>query len=381
MEKNPHVDREVPGRYAPTMKLATGVTLSIGIGLLGASAPFWYPLPSPAAAATEVFQGFFAEGAWTPWNQAYARALRENEPLLILAVAETAACEEIAQTLKLAAVTNAPLRAALEPYVVTLLRVDGPDSERRVAADAGLDRAPLCVIAVATPDGIDVERGLPCLTGSVHEPFGFTAALLTPPDGEPRGLPEDPLAEARELRAMGRGEEARQLIEDALANEASPNGRVHRFARLEEAFRSAPLAGATAAGPADHEGPVEAELLLNDDKDILFIGWSSLASTFERRARLAAASPAQECLGVPRERWERRLRDATRLAWIGCPDDVVPAYGSLLVQRYLRAPADLDSLDRVFLQAVVRTMAKHVEPDGPLAPWLQDARASVESLR
>ena len=72
------------------------------------------------------------------------------------------------------------------------------------------------------------------------------------------------------------------------------------------------------------------------------------------------------------------MRDTTRHAWISCPDDRLLPFGSLLIQRYARTPRDLDSLDRAFMGAVVRTLSESPGADEfPGAKWLLEARAAL----
>ena len=83
-------------------------------------------------------------------------------------------------------------------------------------------------------------------------------------------------------------------------------------------------------------------------------------------------------LGVPSTRWERRLRETTRKAWIACPDERVLPFGACVIERFARAPRDLDSLDRAFMGAVIRSMAEVPGADEPHGvAWLERSRARL----
>ncbi|MEM8709586.1 MAG: hypothetical protein AAGG01_01425 [Planctomycetota bacterium] len=128
-----------------------------------------------------------------------------------------------------------------------------------------------------------------------------------------------------------------------------PEKLLRREAELN-ALSAAPLP----TDPADGESALEKQLILEVDDDLLFRGWTHVSSILELRADQARDRGAY--LGVPAERWERRLRETTRKAWIHCPEELLPVFGAMLLDRFNRRPDDLDSLDQAFLRAVRRTL-------------------------
>ena len=245
------------------------------------------------------------------------------------------------------------LKKALQRFVPVAAFLDGPEEDRALATLLGAVAAPDFLIVAPEPGGPEVIAHLDTVTGSAFERFGLTAELWCIAEGE------TPVAR------LG----AAELASEA---ESGINGLRERYLRLQAAVEAFDV-----PTPADVETPLGVHLATESNGVLRYYGWSLLASWLERGARAAAASGGQH-LGVPSARWETRLRETTRRAWISCPDDRLAPFGGLLIQRYARAPKDLDSLDRAFMGAVVRTLSKAPGADEfPGQDWLVEARAAL----
>lgn len=354
------------------MRIAYVTTAALVCGFLSASVSAWFEsraaVPHPREEVPRIPE------LHERWNAGWAASLGEAKKLSdasgkpILAYARTDAPEQI--TFETAAAADAPLRAALSRFVPFAVNVRGDDQEQALASRLSLHAAPMFAVLLRSRTGTPqpIDAAIP-LTGALLEPFGLTVELerlSAAHGGEKERLgplpattqPEDSnpvLARTDQLDALARFDESAAVFAEALASERMPNGTLHRFALLQDAIAAHGQA-ATAEGP----GPIEEHLAVEADDEVLYRGWSLIASSLDARRTSSA---------LPEERWLRRLREATRLGYKHCPERALVPYAQLLLQRYALDLEDLDSLDRMFCRAVIRTLRKRV-PDAPRLPAL-----------
>lgn len=333
--------------------------------------------------ATERFFGTKTESLADRWpadwvdspDEALRLAQERGTLVFVYAHADTFAC----RALERAAGGDALLRELLAGFVPLALDLDGGGHALALAHNFEIGSVPLLGVLPARrledrltqPESCigGIQDAILPITGGLHEPIGLAAELvrlatssnLSTSDGH--GLPAAPpsandvLANVSLREARGDYRYARWSFDGGLTRETQPNGVLHRFALLRDAVRTH-----TVEGPADSEGTIEAALLVEDDERVLYQGWSMLASVFDLRA--VAADERGTYRDVDARRWRRRVREASRKAWISCPDSAVVPFGSLLIERYGRSLDDLDSLDRMFCRAVVRTLQR-TAPESP----------------
>ncbi|MDC3307313.1 hypothetical protein OAV47_00600 [bacterium] len=365
------------------MHRALPVLLALAAGLWALLAPT--PRPAGAAEASAPLADRWDLGwARGPWGG----GATDGPPrrVLVYVRADNAPC----LALERAAGADAGMARAAAPFKAIVLEPEADGEDARLAEALGIHTAPrLLVLEPAswrqlvggTAIAADLSiRPVRAITGGHLEPIGVAWELERASTESPASWPQarspapgaDPVLAAEWLEAAGALAEAEAFLAEGLAGERSPNGVFHRMARLRAAVRSH-----TVSGAADSEGTIEAALLMESDPRLLFRGWSLLASVFERRA-LAAAEAGGTYRGVEARRWDRRARETSRLAWMDCPDEAALPFGALLLERYGARPADLDSLDRAFCGAVLRTLAGLGGDDHPR---VQRAAAVVATLR
>ena len=337
--------------------------------LLALAAGLWALLaPTPRPAGAEEAAAPLADR----WDLGWARGPWEGRAtdgpprrVLVYVRADNAPC----LALERAAGADAGMARAAAPFKAIVLEPEAEGEDARLAEALGIHTAPrLLVLEPAswrqlvggTAIAADLSiRPVRAITGGHLEPIGGRVGAGACFDGVPRILAAGPVPRARGRPGPRRGvaggrrraRRGRGLSRRGpRGGERSPNGVFHRMARLRAAVRSH-----TVSGAADSEGTIEAALLMESDPRLLFRGWSLLASVFERRA-LAAAEAGGTYRGVEARRWDRRARETSRLAWMDCPDEAALPFGALLLERYGARPADLDSLDRAFCGAVLRTL-------------------------
>ena len=314
-----------------------------------------------------------------PWSAASganseANSVEGRARVLLYVRADSPTC----LTLERAAGADAPLASAMDAFRPVVLDPDARAADRALVRRLGVTTAPRMLVMdgptwaawreAAAGSAPPPVRPLRPITGGHLEPFGLTlelarAAAEDPASWVPPAAPRegaDPVIAVEWLEAAGALHAAEALVADGLATEPSPNGPFHRLDRLRAAARAHSVPGA-----ADGEGPMEAALLREQDPGLLYRGWATLASVFEQRARAADGAPDGRHLGVEARRWDRRARECSRAAWLDCPDEFAPAFGALLIERYGAQPRDLDSLDRAFCGAVLRTLRGLAAADDP----------------
>ncbi len=241
------------------------------------------------------------------------------------------------------------LNETLRGFVCVTVFLDGDSDDRALALKLGVTAAPDFIV-IDLADGTQGPTKLSTVTGSTFERFGLVAELCRVRQRAAQATPP---------------EEAEPKVEE----ESGINGFRERYAQLQavvEAF--------TVPVPGDVETALDLHLATEGNERLRYYGWSWLGGWLEQCARRAAASGG-DYLGVPRARWEARLRGASRRAWISCPNDRLLPFGCLLLQRYGRAAEDLDSLDRAFVSAVFRTLVEAPAPEAlPREEWLSEAR-------
>ncbi len=358
--------------------------------LLALAAGLWTFLePTPSRVRTTVSLATLEDR----WDLGWARGPWKRSPadeparrVLVYVRADNDPC----LYLEHAASGDAPLRLAAASFTPVCLEPEARDDDARITEALGVHTTPrLLVMEDASWErlvrGAATAADLPlrpvrAITGGHLEPLGVTweleQASAEPVSSWPLGriVPTgaDPVTAMESLEAAGALSEAEAFLAEGLAGERSPNGIFHRMARLRAA-----IGEHTVSGAADSEGTIEAALLRESDPRLLFRGWSLLASVFDRRAQAATAAQGTY-RGVDARRWERRARETSRLAWIDCPDEAAVPFGALLIERYGARPADLDSLDRAFCQAVLRTLRSIAGHDHPR---VQRATEVVDGLR
>ncbi|MEM6567261.1 MAG: hypothetical protein AAF957_02560 [Planctomycetota bacterium] len=317
---------------------------------------------------------------WSASADAAAAAASERDvPVLVYARADTFACRALEE----AAGEDAVLGERMDAFVPLALDLAGSGGDRALARALAIEVVPAFVLVDAGDlrtglgdPGTRIPRtGVRAGTGGLHEPFGLAhemSAERAAERADGAGAFDAALEEIE--RALGGGDAASAdgVLVAMVAGGASPNDPGRRLGRFVTALR-----GHVVVGPADAEGTLEASLLVEGDDRVLFRGWSLLASAFELRARAADAAEDEVYRGVDATRWRRRLRDATRRAWLSCPDATVVPFGALLIERYGASERDLDSLDRRFCAAVLRTLQR----TAPDAPRVERAAEIVASLR
>lgn len=344
------------------------VALAAGLWAFLESAP---PRTRPTAPLASL------EDRWgLGWARGPSGGSAANEPgrrVLVYVRADNAPC----LALEHAAGGDALLELAAAPFTPVCLEPEVRGEDARIAQALGVHTTPRLLVLEPGPWQRLVQdaaaaadlpiRPVRAITGGHLEPIGVAweleRASREPSTSWPHGRSAppgaDPVAAMESLEAAGALAEAEAFLAEGLAGERSPNGVFHRMARLRAAVLSH-----TVSGAADSEGTIEAALLQESDPRLLFRGWSLLASVFERRA-LAAAEAGGAYRGVEARRWDRRARETSRLAWMDCPDEAALPFGALLIERYGARPADLDSLDRAFCRAVLRTLTGLAGDDHP----------------
>ncbi len=342
---------ELPLRYALAMNVVTEFSLALCCGFLGMGVSAWNSERGATAGTRPEISGFLPAAQW---ERAMELAQGRGVPILVYAgMTETnpALEEDLAQ--------DPVLQEALSHFVPVAAFLDGADEDRELASRLGMTAAPdfLAVAPAAAlsaapsgTGGVQIIGQLSPLTGSAFERFGL----------------------ASELWRLSSG--AHEAIEPNGhdTSGAGINGFSERYAALQ-----AMVMDFTVPTPGDVETALDIHLATEGNADLRYYGWSWLASWLERCARQAGASGGEH-LGVPQARWEARLRATSRRAWISCPESRLLPFGSLLIQRYARAAADLDSLDRAFMAAVIRTLSN--EPGAlefPGQQWLAEAKAAA----
>ncbi len=363
----------LPTRYAPSMTPVRSVSPIALCGFLGASVSLWsdashidpHRFGTPDRLASS---GASLRDRWpAPWSSSLDAALAGERPVLVYARLDTRECVELESRM------GADELVAERLAALTIVAVDASSGRLPEASGVALHAAPLFLVLDGSGELVDA---LEPTTGARFEPFGLAEELARVAAGGP-GLAalragEDSIALVDRLECAGRFVEAERVRVAALGTESRTNGPLHR----EDRLRAAILAHRTEpSGASDTEGAIEAQLYLEDDDAMLFRGWTFLASTFASYVDWSAEAPFR---GVPRERWQRRLRDATRRGWRGAPDATLDAYGALLTERYAESPDDLDSADRLFCRAVLRTVDKR---GGPRAVATRAAVARLSTRR
>ncbi|MEM9381081.1 MAG: hypothetical protein AAGB93_14110 [Planctomycetota bacterium] len=322
--------------------------------LAGAEGPPGFP--SSASILEDRWPADWAASA----EAAAASAAERGATVLVYARAGTFACRALEES----AGADALVLERMRPFVPLALDLTGSGADRALARTLGIESVPALTtlgaealhVALEHPRATVPRIGVRAVTGGLHEPFGLAHALLEAGGGEVDTF-EAELGAIE--RALGGGDAAgaEAALQALVERGASPNDPPRRLERFVGALREP----AIAAGPADAEGTLEAALLVEGDERVLYRGWSLLASVFELRARAAEGDAYR---GVEEVRWGRRLRDASRRAWLSCPDAAVVPFGALLIERYAASETDLDSLDRRFCAAVARTL-QGTAPDSP----------------
>jgi len=366
------------------MHRALPVLLALAAGLWAFMASKPHPAGAPEALAplTDRWDLGWARGPWE------SRAT--NEPprrMLVYVRADNAPC----LALERAAGADEGVARAAASFEAILLEPEARGEDARLAEALGVHTTPrLLVLEPASwrqlVRGTAIAADLPirpvrAITGGNLEPIGVAWELELAATESPASWPQarspapgaDPVLATEWLEAAGALAEAEALLSEGLASESSPNGIFHRMARLRTAVLSHSV-----SGTADSEGTIEAALLRESDPRLLFRGWSLLASVFQERARAAAMATEGTYRGVDARRWWRRARETSRLAWRDCPDEAALPFGALLIERYGAQPADLDSLDRAFCGAVLRTLRGLA---GKQHPRVQRAAEVVGRLR
>ncbi len=366
---------EDPQRYALPMRLVTMLSLTVCCGFLGFGVSTWISRAPAAVEGTQRIHGFIEA---TRWEDALEDSKHRGSRLLVFSTMNSAGTEFLERQLA----EDATLQAAIRVFTPVVIRLDGGPSDRALAESLGISWAPMFVILDGEGPEPQLVDALEPATGTAFERFGLTAKLHRAaakriPLAELRAAdPSDDAASLRlaaRLDAGGLWQEAAVIRDRLSAASTAPNSLIRRYERLVHAMETA-----TTPGAAEGETSVDEALTVEDEPSILFRGWTMLGSRYEHSARRAAVSGDGTYLGVPRDRWERRLRETTRRGWIACPDELVLPYGALLIERYARVPADLDSLDRAFMAAVVRTMSQSDGVEAPHAQaWLAEARARL----
>ncbi|WP_145195759.1 hypothetical protein [Planctomycetes bacterium Poly30] len=365
------------------MRTLSVLSLSLGCGFLAAGVSAWNAQVRPRAVESRKIPGFLGAA---DWEEAIDTArVRGSKLILLFANVGT----EL--TRPGGALEDREVQTALAAFVPVVVWLDGPASDRELARRLDVAAAPLWLVLSSAESAPVCVDALEPVTGARFERYGLCAELLRAAEGRnalqglraraqagDQGTGEGAvLALALRLEAAGDWKGAAQLIEEARPAAPSARSPLARYERLSAAMRADPAP----SGAADRESALEEALLTENDSTLLYMGWTRVASELERSAGAAASSPGGSHLGVPSARWERRLRETTRRAWIACPDELVLPFGALLVERFARAPRDLDSLDKAFLGAVIRTMAQAEGADAdPGRVWLTRSRATLGSI-
>ena len=313
-------------------------------------------------------------------------AQESNAVVLVYAYVDSFAC----RTLERAAGCDAILSDELKAHVLLAVDLESSPDTHWLAQEFGISAGPLMVaikahdfeMKVHEPESIQGRVGIPIrpITGGLYEPIGLATELgrisaLESTSPWRRAARDDASVRVRleaidHAEAAGLGNHARRLLDESLALERQPNGPFHRLQALREATRTHSTSGA-----ADSEGTIEAALLVEDNAWVLYHGWSMLASVFDLRA--VAADERGTYRDADASRWRRRMRDASRLAWISCPDSALVPFGSLLIERYGASLDALDSLDRMFCRAVLRTLQR-TAPESPRVARAAEVVASMK---
>lgn len=365
------------------MRIAAVVTLSLCCGLLAAGVSAWSAQRLHKPIAAEEIRGFRPS---SDWDKAVKLARERGVPVLVYVTLAHLHSPDQLQGL----IEDASLQRAMAAFVPIRVTLNGNTADRALASRLGIHAAPLFLIVDPSGPEPEIVDALEPVCDTAFERRGLTSELVRTSGGTSQlrelaarylagnlqdGPTDEPLALAYALRleASGRWDEARRVRARSLEESPAAQGTLTRYGRMRDA-----LLEPGPSTPADQETALEIHLLREDDATLLFMGWTSAAGRLER---LAAAADSEH-LGVPSIRWERRLRETTRKAWISCPDDLVLPFGAIVVERFARAPADLDSLDRAFMGAVIRTMAKALKKASEAEracgqAWLDEARAAL----
>lgn len=355
------------------MRLPTVLSLTACCGFLGFGVSAWIAREQPSGYEAVEITGF---RAGCQWDGVLAEAAERDVPILVFATTASAHTDRLEQDFG----SDAALAAALTAFAPVALRLDGDAVDRKLAQELGASMTPMFLVFEQGNEGPKLVDALEPMTGTNYNAFGLTQELLRVSGGfqplrELRAT--QGLALARRLDCAGLFSEAAAVRAQMSVDAVGPGSTIRGYERLAAAIQAATNSPPV---PADAESAIEATLLVESQPAIRYTGWTYLACQLERHAQASAASDTGEALGVPRERWERRLRETTRFAWISCPDELVLPFGALLIERYARVPKDLDSLDRAFMAAVIRTMAKAKGADSVHAQaWLETSRAQLPS--
>lgn len=329
------------------MKVVTELSLALCCGFLGAGVSAWNAKAPHEAHIERQFSGFLTA---SQWKEATRRA--ESLGLAVLVYVGMAGTAPLGLQDDLE--HDTVLKEALRGFVCVTVFLDGDSDDQALALELGVTAAPDFIV-IDLADGAQGRTRLSTVTGSTFERFGLVAELTRI---RQRTAPAGPTA----------GTEPKGEDEPGI------NGFRERYAQLQgvvEAF--------TVPVPGDVETVLDLHLATEGNERLCYYGWSWLSSWLEQCARRAAVSGG-EYLGVPRARWESRLRGTSRRAWISCPKNRLLPFGCLLLQRYARARKDLDSLDRAFVSAVLRTLAEAPALEAlPREEWLNEARRTHSS--
>ena len=325
------------------MRVVREFSLALCCGLLGFGVSAWNATGRATEQESLRFSRFLPASAW---QEAIARAEELDLPLLVYAGLSGSAFEDLHADLE----SDPVLQSVLARFVPVSLALDGSAEDRELAARLGLTAAPDFLVVSPNGSGEPITQRLRTVTGTTFERFGLTSELWAISGGDARA--EDRSAEREPTAGINGFDERSVLLQAAIDSFVVPE-------------------------PADGKTALEEHLMTEGNKELQFRGWSLLASWFERSARASVNADGKH-LGVPTARWEARLRGATRKVWISCPDDHLLPFGALLVERFARTPEDLDSLDRAFVAAVIRTLAKTPGSDVfPAKDWLAEAQDAL----
>ena len=347
--------RDLPERYPPQVKLVYASSLTILCAFLGGSVSAWSEHSShDTTFSPEAGRESLLEDRWSAgWHTSLASAARAAEASGKSILVYTRIDLPFVLEFETAAGTDAPLNRVLSRFVPLALDVAGAGEAD--AQDLGLHSAPLFVRLDASSDGaFTVSGAAETLTGALFEPIGLSHELERLA-GARSINPSDVFARIRQLEARGLYDEANSLFDSALTEERTPNGPVHRMALLRDAIVSH-----TVTDVVDARQAIQEHLEVEAEREILYQGWTTLASSFAAyhvtRGTGAAAGS--------RDRLLRRVLDATRLGYKYAPERVLTPYAALLLKRYALDIGELDTMDKMFARAVSRTLRENA-PDSP----------------
>lgn len=363
MEASAAAPRETPRRYAPSVQPAYVTSIILASTLAGFAVSVWSETSVEAVpGARESREIALSAAPISPaldWGRSLEEALEAYADSLRPVLVYVRPAPSEARVLEAELAADPRMVERLGEFELVCADLWSADAAGARAAGAVLNTldlhtAPHLVVVDTSADDEPVIVDAVCpLIGARFGAPGVCAELARL-EYDPGADPETPLRAVRRLRAAGRFHDAAERFGEALAEERSEVGPLHRTAALVEL---------QAAGtPGDElERALRAVLEKESDREVLFRGWGLVVRSIEDRVLRAEDADA-------RRRLLRELRTASRKLYQAAPEDRLLPVLETLLDWFRRDEDDLDSLDRIFVRNL-ETRAAALDPDSPvLAP-------------